>query len=330
MKSVAAQTLAVISLFVVGGISAKADLTIDPTFGAKILDDPDAALIEASIDDAISRIESDIATNITVNITFGEASNGLGASSVAEYTDVALSTYEAALEANASTPADAAALASLQANPPPAGTTLHIAVSLATALGIYDYTGTAGTIKLNTAAMNLSRTGSQDPYDYDIEAVAAHEIDEVLGIGGAGSELGDNTSDLGVMDLFRYSAPGVRSFTTSSSAIAYFSINDGTTDLVNFNQSGSGDYGDWGNGALPAELAGNNPPQVQDAFGTPGVDVNVGPNEMTALDVVGYTLTPAGLALEADDVPEPSTYAMLLGGLAALGLLRRSRHRKPA
>ncbi len=53
---------------------------------------------------------------------------------------------------------------------------------------------------------------------------------------------------------------------------------------------------------------------------------NVGPNELTALDIVGWNLTPAGLALEEGAaVPEPSTYAMLLGGLVALGIYSRRR-----
>ena len=99
--------------------------------------------------------------------------------------------------------------------------------------------------------MNLSRTGPQDSIDYDLQSVAMHEIDEVLGIGGAGSRLPTTNSSLGPLDLFLYSAVGVRSFTTSSSATAYFSINGGTNDLVNFNQTAGADYGDWASGAAP-------------------------------------------------------------------------------
>ena len=76
-----------------------------------------------------------------------------------------------------------------------------------------------------------------------------------------------------------------------------------------FNQSGGGsDYGDWATTATP---------QVQDAFGSPGVDLNLGPNELESFDVVGYNLVTEGSAVAS--VPEPSSLAALLG-LAAAGL----------
>ena len=103
----------------------------------------------------------------------------------------------------------------------------------------------------------------------------------------------------------------MRSLTTNSSATAYFSIDGGVTDLVNFNQTAGADYADW---------ASSGTPQVQDAFGTPGTtNVNVGTNELTALDVIGYNL---------NAVPEPSTYALF--GLGALALLIAYRHKRTA
>ena len=160
-----------------------------------------------------------------------------------------------------------------------------------------------------------------------MQAVVAHEMDEVIGIGGAGSLLYYAVQDnhgvttgipVGVLDLFRYSSSGHRSFTSSSSATSYFSINGGVTDLVGFNQRGGGsaDYADWATGATP---------QVQDAYGTPGKDINVGTNELTALDVVGYTLAPAGLRTEEGlpSVPEPRMVYLLLIGLVTLGIYFR-------
>jgi hypothetical protein len=127
----------------------------------------------------------------------------------------------------------------------------------------------------------MSRTGPQDPDKYDLRQVALHEIVEVLGAGGAGCSL--LSSQVGPLDLFRYSAPGVRSYTTDPVATAYFSTNGGVKQRGYFNQDSGGDYGDW-------DSARNAGPQVQDAFSTPSVQLDLDDNEKIALDVVGYEL----------------------------------------
>ena len=81
-----------------------------------------------------------------------------------------------------------------------------------------------------------------------------------------------------------------------------------------FNQTAGSDYADWGVNASK---------QVQDAFGTQYEDanttgiLNLGTNELTSLDVVGYTLS----------VPEPTSIAAF--GLVAVAALKR-RHRAKA
>jgi len=62
---------------------------------------------------------------------------------------------------------------------------------------------------------------------------------------------------------------------------------------------------------------------VQDAFGTPGAQLNLGSNELIALDVIGWNLTSAGQSLEILPVPEPSTVSLVLSGLAGAYFIRR-------
>jgi hypothetical protein len=118
----------------------------------------------------------------------------------------------------------------------------------------------------------------------------------------------------------------VRSYQISTTIAPYFSIDGGYTDFVHFNQFGNDtDYGDWGDGVIPADGKGNSPPQIQDAFGTPGADVNIGGNELAALDVIGWSLTAQGLAAETQLVPEPTSLSLLV--VTALGFTSRRRKR---
>jgi hypothetical protein len=160
-----------------------------------------------------------------------------------------------------------------------------------------------GFVGLNTSLMNLDRN-SIDPNKYDLFAVVSHEVDEVLGLGS-----GLNGTNVRMEDLYRYDQNGVRSYTTSSGALSFFSL-DGTTQLARFNQNGGGDYGDWFSIGSP---------KVQDAFGTAGATPNMGV-EFRALDVIGYNLA-------QDAVPEPATCTMLGIGFAGLWAAKRTRRR---
>lgn len=282
-------------------------LTITPTFAASY----DAAS-RAAIESAIGFYESRFTDNVSVTIDFVDSGSGLGSSSQAFYT-VDYATYRGALAADGTSVDDAAANAGLPFpathDPVTGGSTVFLTRANAAAVGltvgsvpdgVHDWDAT---IDLNLSITNATRTAI-DPDKYDLEDVAMHEMDEVL---GTVSWL-PNHEGIAPIDLFRRTAAGARTFTTAGDD-AWFSI-DGSTRLARFNQDAGGDYGDfWSTGPHPYE--------IQDAFSTPGAfaDMNV---ETRMLDVVGYTLATSA-------VPEPATFALWLGALVALPVLRRRR-----
>jgi hypothetical protein len=169
---------------------------------------------------------------------------------------------------------------------------------------------------------------------YSAITTVEHEIDEVLGAGGAGSNLnfiyflenGGTTGDpsldaflrtaVAPLDRFRYAAPGTPGFTTDGTATAYFSLDNGVTDLVDFNQNHNGDYGDWGPNTTACNPVGHGGPLglIQDAFtcnNQPVVFFKDGLVEDTALQSIGWN--------HVLSVPEPGTWAMIILGLAAIG-----------
>ncbi len=186
---------------------------------------------------------------------------------------------------------------------------------------------------------------------YDAESALEHETDEVLGIGGGGSQLNYANYDpnyasdyfgvtgalYGQMDLYRYSAPGTPSFDSTGSyltycneapfctgqASPYFSVDGGVTSIDEFNQlfpspDFGGDAGDWGLSIFAPCVGGGygGLGNVQDAFNCSNIspDVKPGSPEYLALEAIGFNA-----------VPEPATWALMFVGLGIVGRLLRRR-----
>ncbi len=283
-------------------------LTINPTFGTSGGASAFSAGDMACINSVIALYQSTFTDAITVNITFNNMNSGLGQSQTTFLSDT-YGNVHAKLIADGSSADDTVALAKLVSLVPVTdGTSIVFSKANAKALGYTSGLGTAqdSIIGLNASScfnVHTATAAAANPTKVDLFAVTCHELDEALGtVSGA-----DGNTRL-TADLFRFDGAGARSFTGSTSAHAYFSI-DGTTLLDEYNQNSAnngGDIGDW---------IKHTPNQVQDWQGTAGsiADPNV---ELRLLDVVGYNRA----------TPEPATIAAL--GLGAAMLIKRRPRRK--
>jgi len=163
--------------------------------------------------------------------------------------------------------------------------------------------------------------------EYNARDAIAHEVDEALGIGGSGSALNFINDGIslgatyeGALDRFRYSAPGTPSFSTDPDATAYFSLDNGVTNLATFNQNASGDFGDLGPTTTSCGSAGGFGGPfgvVQDAFSCynePTTNITRGSIEYTMLESIGW-----------DPTPEPAAWTMLILGVGMIGIAARRR-----
>lgn len=287
-----------------GFTTASANLTINPTYDSSITGNSNSAAIQACLNQVCAFYNSNFSDDITVNVTFHNTSSGLGSNNPATVT-VPYTTFRTALIADASTGADAIAIASLpnQTNNPVDGTAnVVLTRPNARALGLSAAATVDDVINLNTALCFLDHSTPVSGR-YDLYAVACHEMDECLGTPSGLSFGGTPWS----ADMFRYDEFGNRTYTTATNHHAFFSLN-GSSNIVEYNQfnrSNGGDWGDW---------TTHNPPQVQDWAGSTGQRIDMGPSELTLLDAVGYNYAP---------VPEPASVAAL--GLGVLVAVRRRR-----
>ena len=177
--------------------------------------------------------------------------------------------------------------------------------------------------------LDYTRPIPASPTEYDGLGIIEHGLNEVLGGGGLGSTLNDRFScpnpsnffcdKFGPLDLYRYSAPDVPSFTTSGSASSYFSVDGGVTDIVGFNQILGVDFG--GNNFSGCPVADV---FIQDAITCPNQqreNYTTTSPEYSMLLSIGYDPIAA--------VPEPGTLALLGTSLLGFGALRRRQTPRP-
>ena len=140
---------------------------------------------------------------------------------------------------------------------------------------------------------NTGSNGYIGALQFDLQAVAEHEISEVMGrIGAEGASIGGEPSYT-PLDLFNYASPGVLELSPNGGR---FSVNDEVSPLGLYNDAAAngGDIADWASQSdtLPA----NSPYyDAYDAFTAPGVVGVVSVADVVEDAALGYRLTPAGL-----------------------------------
>ena len=318
-------------------VSGSSTFTITPIFDSSITGSGSAANIEGSINSAISAFESLYTSPsvsplaISITFTYNPVVGDDLLSTSESYYRVSYSSYVTALQADSTdNPANTAlvsALANLSlGNDANGAEDLALTGALYSALGFGPASDSDATININS---NQIFGFTPAPDVFDLTGGLEHEINEVLGGGGGGSTLnaiqqgacnpGSKLAffcgKIGDLDPYRYSDADTPSFSTSAST-SYFSIDGGTTNIVDFNQNSGGDYADFapncGSGSGSAQL-------IQNAFNCVGPDeaYTTSSPEFTMLESIGWDPT-AG-----DAVPEPAALGLAGIGLAVLSFARR-------
>ena len=274
-------------------------LVIHPTFDSSITNAPNAAVIQATINRAISIYETLFTDPITIEIRFryattlpdGTPLTGRLSQSFTVIYGAPWNTWINALRADATSGNDNIAIASLPA------TALFGGIVAASANGralgqntppAMFANGTIGTggpydgiVTLNSASL-LQFTRPTDANRFDAQRAIEQEIDNIMG-------LLYSTSDFFPDDLFSWSSPGSRNYDISGRR--YFSIDSGVTTIIDFNQNPNGSFAGWLSGACPQTH-----PYVQNAFPCAGQnsDISATSPEGINLDVIGYNLPQTG------------------------------------
>ena len=197
-----------------------------------------------TIANVVAFYESQFSTPVTVTIDVGYGE--IDGQSIAarrprrkpsQLTSVSYAQLQTALANNANAIGDTAAAASLSSTSPVNGQ-YWIPTAEAQALGISGngssvdgYAGFTNVPYLDYNVGNASGTvpGSQ----YDFFGVVAHEFSEIMGRQMLDGSTFGGSAGYTALDLFHYSAPGVRDF--SGTTPGYFSPNGGYTNLGSFN-----------------------------------------------------------------------------------------------
>jgi len=301
-------------LTLLGNLGPAQALVFNVTYDASTANAP--AEFAASFANVLRSYQAMYSDPITINLQVGWgeingralSAGNLGQSQTNQQA-VSYAALKTAMSQDSKSAADALAVSSLPLADPTPGVKFALSNAEAKALGLLAGNSVAidGYVGFLSSASyffdpNLGAKAGQ----YDFFALANHEVTEVMGRYGFGQNGGGGRDS--PIDLFRYlAASGQRDLTPSRGTANYFSIDGGATALNSFNIAASGDLSDWAGTTLDAYNASLSKGKV----------LPVSAGDLTLLDVLGYDRVAA--------VPESSTAAMMLCGLAGLVIRRRWR-----
>jgi Ca2+-binding RTX toxin-like protein len=237
----------------------------------------------AAFEAAVQYFENLIQNPVTVNINvgWGEVQGiALAANARAENIENWPSGYSYAQVAAALNASGVPGAGGLPATDPTRGGQFTMTSAQAKALNLMSANDptTDGWIGFSSTAsydFNTSLNSWPKAGPYDFFGIAVHEISQVLGRQMTDGLGGQYTP----LDLFHYSAPGVRDL---NAAAGYFSTDSGVTDLNDFNaNTGWGDPGDWVNAHA----------DVFDTTTYPGEPMPVTSSDITVMQALGWQLS---------------------------------------
>ena len=247
----------------------------------------------AAVDYVVSNFDSLFTNPVTINIKvgYGEidgaplARGDLGESEVPRYARESYGSVVSVLQSEG-----APGSSTLPATSPLSGN-LTINPAEAQALGLRTAVSTSFVGFSSTANFSYAVNSTPPSGQYYFVGIVEHEITEDM---GRISLIGGQPYRYSPMDLFRYSSPGARDYATGGSgSTAYFSINNGSTDLGSWNNNPrNGDLGDWYGSNIP-----NNGNDAFNDYSSSGVLNALSASDLTLMQSIGWTVAaPASVA----------------------------------
>ena len=246
----------------------------------------------AAVNYVVSLFDSLFTNAVTINIDVGYGEidgtplgrNDLGESFAPQYLTENYSAVRGVLQSE-----DAPGSSTLPASSPLSGK-LRMSAAEAQALGLTSAVSTSYVGFSSSLPFSYVLNSTPPAREYYFIGVVEHEFTEDM---GRVSLINGQPNSYSPMDLYRYSAPGVRDHSTGGSgSTAYFSINNGATDLGTWNNNPrNGDLGDWYGNHIP-----HHGDDAFDDYSSSGVVNVLSHSDLTLMRAIGWTTASSGAA----------------------------------